>query len=269
MFDAGDLQAAIDELTSRVKANPADTRLRISLFELLLFAGDWDRAEGQIDVIAHQSIEAGLGVQVYRNNIKAERDRSRLFSDGLRPHFIGETPSYVDLHLKAINRMREENSSEAREILDRAEEERPAFKGALNGQEFSDFKDYNDLIGPVLEAIVQDRYAWIPFEQISRIEIDAPKQLRDLVWLPARIESAAGAAGDIYIPALYEGSGRHPEDMVRLGRMTDWKEAGEGIYLGSGSRLFLVDGEDWAALEVRSIEFDAVPAEARLAPVLE
>src|SRR5215213_5777000 len=123
MLDAGKLQAAIDELTSRVKANPADTQQRISLFELLLFAGDWDRAERQVDVIAHQSMEAGLGVQVYRNNIKAERERSRLFSDGLRPHFISDPPAYVNLHLDAINRLREGNTGEARETLDRAEEE--------------------------------------------------------------------------------------------------------------------------------------------------
>src|SRR5918992_1311807 len=94
LLDAGRLQAAIDEVTSRVKANPNDTAQRISLFELLLFAGNWDRAERQVDVIAHQSMEAGLGVQVYRNNIKSERDRSRLFSDGLRPHFIGVPPAY-------------------------------------------------------------------------------------------------------------------------------------------------------------------------------
>jgi type VI secretion system protein ImpE len=262
LLDAGKLQAAIEELTNRVKANPSDTHERIFLFELLLFAGDWERAERQVDVIAHQSLESGLGVQVYRNNIKAERDRSRLFSDGLRPHFISVPPAYVELHLSAINRVREGNIREARETLDRAEQERPAFKGAINGREFSDFRDYNDPVGPVLEAIVQDQYTWIPFEQISSLEIGAPKQLRDLIWIPARIEATDGTSGDIYIHTLYEGSGRHSDDQVKLGRMTDWKDAGEGLYLASGSRLFLVDGEDRALLEARKIEFVPVAAEA-------
>lgn len=261
LFDAGNLQAAIDELTSEVKANPTDSKKRIFLFELLAFAGDWDRAERQVKVIANQSMEAGLGVQVYMNNIKAERDRSRLFSSGLRPNFITDPPAYIDLHLYAINRLREGNISEAREILDRAEEERPAFEGKLNGNSFSDFRDYNDLVGPVLEAIVQDKYTWIPFEQINRIEIDPPKQLRDLVWTPARIESADGSSGEIYILTLYEGSGSHSNDQVRLGRMTDWKEAGEGLYLASGLRLFLIDGEDRALLDVRSLEFDSTQIE--------
>ena len=265
LFDAGELQAAIDELTGRVKANPADTQQRIFLFELLLFAADWDRAERQIDVIAHQSMESGLGVQVYRENIKAERDRSRLFSGGLRPHFITEPPAYVELHLAAINRLREGNVGGARDTLDRAEEDRPAFGGALNGQPFSDFRDYNDLVGPVLETIVQGQYTWIPFEHISRIEVDAPKQLRDLIWTPARIETTDGNGGEIHIPALYEGSGNHPDDQVKLGRMTDWKDAGEGLYLASGMRLFLVDGADRALLEAREIEFEPVAIEPELA----
>jgi type VI secretion system protein ImpE len=269
LFDGGKLQAAIDEVTNRVKANPADTQQRIFLFELLLFAGDWDRAERQVDVIAHQSMEAGLGVQVYRNNIKAERERSRLFADGLRPHFISDPPAYVELHLSAINRLREGNIGEARETLDRAEEERPAFKGALNREPFSDFRDYNDIVGPVLEAIVQDQYTWIPFEQISQLEIEAPKNLRDLIWTPARIETTDGTSGEMYIHTLYEGSRNHADDQVKLGRMTDWTDAGEGLYLASGLRLFLVDGEDRALLEARKIEFVSDQIEDALSDILE
>lgn len=262
LLDAGELQAAIDELTGKVKANPTDTQQRIFLFELLLFAGDWERAARQVDVIGHQSMESGLGVQVYRDNIKAERDRSRLLSDGLRPHFITDAPAYVDLHLSAINRLREGNLSEAKETLARAEEERPAFKGVLDGQPFTDFRDYNDLVGAVLELIVKDQYTWLPFEQIKRIEIGKPKHLRDLIWVPARIETNDGTNGDVYIPSLYEGSSTHANDQVKLGRMTDWMDIGEGLYLASGLRLFLVDGEDKAILEAKEIEFDHTIAQS-------
>ena len=262
LLDAGKLQAAIDQLTSQVKANPTDTQPRIFLFELLLFAGDWDRAERQIDTIAHQSVESGLGVQVYRDNLKAERERGRLLADGRRPHFITDPPAYVDLHLHAINRLREGNLSQARETLARADEERPAFKGAINGQPFADFRDYNDLVGPVLELIVKDQYTWVPFEQIKRLEIAAPRQLRDLIWIPVHIETTAGAGGDAYIPCLYEGSSTHRNEQVKLGRMTDWMDVGDGLYLASGLRLFLVDGEDVALLEARKIEFDSNQPEA-------
>src|ERR1700692_4357265 len=51
LYQAGQLQAAIQALTAEVKANPADGPGRIFLFELLSFAGDWDRAQKQIEVL--------------------------------------------------------------------------------------------------------------------------------------------------------------------------------------------------------------------------
>lgn len=256
LFDAGKLGPAIEELTREVKANPADTARRTSLFEMLCFTGDWDRAERQLDVIAHQSAQAEVGTQVYRNNIKAERDRHRLFSAGLQPHFLVEPPTYVDLHLAAIDRLREGNATGAREALDRAEEERPALVGKINNQQFQDFRDYDDLVGPVLELIVQDKYTWLPFEQIKQMEIAAPRNLRDLVWASARVESVDGTIGEVFLPALYAGSSQHPNDQVRLGRMTDWKQVGEDLYRAVGLRLFLVDDEDKPIFEARTVKFD-------------
>jgi type VI secretion system protein ImpE len=261
MFEAGELQTAIAELTSKVKANPTDTQQRTFLFEMLLFAGDWERAERQIDVIGQQSMEAGLGVQIYHDNLKAERDRSRVFSEGIRPHFINEPPAHVGLHLDAINCLREGKIREAREKLDQAEQERPAFTGRLNGQPFADFRDYNDLTGSVLELIVQGQYTWLPFEEIKQLEIAAPKSLRDLMWAPARIECIDGTNGEVYIPALYEGSSKYTDEQVKLGRMTDWKDVGESLYIGCGLRLFLVDGEDKALFDAKKIEFDGVTTE--------
>jgi type VI secretion system protein ImpE len=263
LLDAGNLDGAIEQLISDVKANPTDTTLRTFLFELLCFAGEWERAEKQLDVIGHQSMETAIGVQAYRNNIKAERDRQRLFDDGLQPNFLSEPPAYVDLLLAANNRLREGNLAEARETLDRAEEERPALAGKLNdNREFQDFRDYNDATGSVLEVIVKDQYTWLPFEQIKRVEIAAPKNLRDLLWASARIESTDGTMGEVFLPTLYAGSQQHDNDQVRLGRMTDWRQTSEEIYTGVGMRLFLVDDEDKAMLEVKSIEFAPAIAEA-------
>jgi type VI secretion system protein ImpE len=262
MFEAGELQAAIHELTGKVKASPTDTAQRISLFEMLLFTGDWERAGRQLEVIGQQSLEAGLGVQVYRDNLKAEIDRSRLFAEGQRPHFISPPPAHVERHLEAIDCLRQGKIAAAIEQLDRAEEERPAFKGNCDGQPFADFRDYNDLVGSVLELIVQGQYTWLPFEQIERLEIAAPKGLRDLIWAPARLECTDGTGGEVYIPALYEGSGRHANDQVRLGRMTDWQDIGEGLYLPSGLRLLLLDGEDRGLFDAGQLVFD--PVETRL-----
>lgn len=256
LVDAGKLGEAIEEVTRQVKAHPSDVSHRTFLFELLCFAGEWDRAEKQLDVIAHQDLKSEIGSQVYRNNIKAERDRRRLFSDGLQPHFLTEPPAYVDLHLAAINRLREGNTAEARQTLDRAEEERPALSGTFNGERFEDFREWDDLLGPVLELIVNGQYTWLPFEQIQRMEVNAPKQMRDLVWASARIEASDSTIGEVYIPALYAGSSEHGNDQVRLGRMTDWNRVSDDLSLAVGLRVFLVDGEDKPLFEARLVEFD-------------
>ena len=64
LFDQGQLGAAIDAVTAEVKSNPTDLQRRTFLFELLCFAGQWDRAEKQIDVLAQQSLESAVSVQV-------------------------------------------------------------------------------------------------------------------------------------------------------------------------------------------------------------
>jgi len=258
LLDEGQLEAAIQELTGLVKANPTDVRGRTFLFEVLVFAGEWERAERQLGVIGQQSAKSEVGVEVYRNNIKAERDRARLFSEGLHPHFLTEPPAYVDFHLEAINRIREGDTQEARKLLDRAEEERPALMGRLNDTPFLDFRDYNDLVGPLLELIVGDKYTWLPLERVTRVDLEAPKHLRDLLWVPARVETTDGTMGEVFIPALYAGSSRHSDDRIKLGRMTDWHEIGEGLYAGAGLRLFLVDDQDRPVLEARHIEFGSL-----------
>jgi type VI secretion system protein ImpE len=256
LLDAGRLSAAIDQIAQEVKLRPTEVSSRIFLFELLCFAGEWHRAEKQLDVIGDQSAQNQLGVQVYRNNIKAECDRRSLFSNGLQPHFLSEPPAYVDLHLAAINRLREGKAHEARELLDQAEEERPGLKGKLDGEEFLDFRDYNDLTGSIIELIVHDKYSWLPLEQIKRMEIAAPRQLRDLLWARARIESHDGTVGEVFVSTLYPGSSDDPRDEVRLGRMTDWKQANEDLYVALGLRQFLVNGQEKPIFEVRVVEFD-------------
>jgi type VI secretion system protein ImpE len=79
------------------------------------------------------------------------------------------------------------------------------------------------------------------------------------VWARARIESFDGTAGEVFVPTLYAGSGAHADDRVRLGRMTEWEEAGEDLYRAAGLRLFTVDGDGEQMFEAREIEFD-VPA---------
>lgn len=261
LLDAGQLSAAIEQLNQEVRSNPTDSRQRTFLFELLCFAGDYQRAERQLDVIGQQAATAEVGVQVYRNILTAEKARQRLFSDGLRPGFLYDPPSYTRLHLEALSRLCEDNPTEAAALLEESDGCRPRLKGRIEAQPFLDFRDGDDLIAPFLEVIVHDTYIWLPFEQIKHLTISVPRRLRDLLWIPAALESHHGPVGDVFLPVLYTASSEHADDRIRLGRMTDWKAIAEGLTLGVGQHLFFIDGRDKGLLEVRDIEFESGAAE--------
>jgi type VI secretion system protein ImpE len=254
-LDAGNLTSAVESALKLVKTNPTDATARTFLFELSCFAGDWDRAEKQLDVIGHQDTNAMIGSLIYRGNFKAERDRLKLFSDGLKPQTMTSTPPYVEDLLSAINRVREGNIAEAREILDSVEEKRPAFKCTVNGEGFSDIRDYNDFTMCVLEAFHKDAYVWLPFENISKIEFFPPKTLRDLYWIQAKVDLTNGIGGEMFIPALYSGSWKSDNDLVRLGRMTDWRDLGDELFSGEGTKLFWMDGKDKSIFDLKTLEF--------------
>jgi type VI secretion system protein ImpE len=257
LLATGRLNEAIENLLGQVKANPNDAAARTFLFELSCLSGDWERAEKQLDVLGHQSTAAQLGVMVYRANINAERERQRVFTEGVQPHFLREPPAYIDLHVEALRQLNNGQLTEARATLDRAEEERPAIAGELNGKKFEDFRDYDDFVAPVLELIVKDKYVWLPLEQIKSIQISPPGQLRDMIWARARIEATDGTIGEVYMPTLYSGTSGSENDQARLGRMTDWKRLSDDLYMAQGLRIFVIDGEEKTLFEASPLEFSS------------
>ena len=112
-------------------------------------------------------------------------------------------------------------------------------------------------MGPFLEIISETKYCWLPWEAISSLSIEPPKNLRDLCWIPAKIELHIGTLGECYLPVLYNGTYSHPDDRVKLGRLTDWRDGVEGLALGVGQRLLIAGERDWPLLEVRQIELNA------------
>lgn len=258
LFRSGELAAAITQLISEVKARPTDTSARIFLFELLCFAGELDRAEKQLDVIATQGAQTELGVMAYRNCLNAERERRKLWAEGGEPHFMADPPAYVDLHLGAIHKAREGKFAEARELLDRAEDQRPAMPGDADGTGFYDLRDADDFVAPVLEVAIKERYAWIPFEQVRRLQIGKPEQLRDLLFAPVRVELVDGTQGQFFMLALYAGTYQSANDQVRLGRATEWNAYSDDLACGVGSRLWMVGDEDKLVFDMESVELHAM-----------
>jgi len=262
LLAAGDLSGAIQAALDVVRAKPTDSAARIFLFELSVFAGDFDRADKQLDVIGHQDATAMIGSMIYRQCLAAERDRLKFFGEGLKPGILAPPPAYIEDLLNANNRIREGSIFEARSILDTLEEERPAFAATVNGETVEDFRDYSDPTMCIFEVIFKDTYTWLPFENVVKIEFFEPKTLRDLYWRQANVEINTGTNGEMFFPALYADSWRSSDDAIRLGRKTDWLDLGEDLYTGQGVRSFWMDGKDRSIMDLRTIEFTPIEDEA-------
>ncbi len=254
-LDEGNLDEAVELALNAVKAKPTDVAARTFLFELSFLAGDWERAEKQLDVIGQQDVNAMVGTLIYKQNIKAERDRIRSFEEGLMPECLMAPPKYVDKLLVANNYVRTNDMERARAVFDEIEEERPAFACTVNGEEVEDFRDFNDPTSCIFEVFVKDSYAWLPLEQVQRIEFFERKSLRDLFWIQAEVEMVNGTTGEMFFPSLYVNTGNSDDNKLRLGRGTEWSEPGDGIYVGTGLRLFALGSEYKLIPDLKTIEF--------------
>jgi len=83
LYQAGKLDEAIQKLGAELRDNPTDAARRTFLFELLCFAGEYDRAEKHLDVLGDASVDAATGSLVYRAAVAAERSRNSLFEKGV------------------------------------------------------------------------------------------------------------------------------------------------------------------------------------------
>lgn len=239
LFRAGRLQDAIQTLGGELRNDPTDEKRRVFLFELLCFAGEWQRAEKQLNVLAGATAGAGMGALVYRSAIAGERNRQVFF--------------------------------ENRQYAVPSEGPDPAPKpGRLNGEPFQTIEDADPRIGARLEIFLAGEYLWVPFAHLRSVTIGAPRLLRDLLWSSAAVmagpELRGQDFGEIIIPNLYPFSWRHAREAVKLGRETDWaaSDGGDEPY---GQKLLVLDGKRVVPfLEVRSLEFDSAADEITPGP---
>ena len=260
LLEAGELGAAIEGLGAELRSRPTDLRRRIFLFELLCFAGDLGRAGRQLDAIEHQESAPAPGgisaVPVYRGLLGAEADRMALFAEGRRPRFMLEPTPAVERHLEALEWLRQGDPDRARTTLDRADgAEADPIRGLAGESAFEGFRDADDVLAPVLEVFAPAGYFWVPWDQVQYLEVVPPKSLRDLLWAPAKLATFDGQLGEVHVPLLYPGSGASADDPVRLGRKTDWSDAGAGIVRGLGGKLFLAGDDARTLLELGHLQF--------------
>src|SRR6185503_7766043 len=129
LFRAGKLTTAIEAQNALVRARPADPRERGFLVDLLCFAGNWDRADQQLETLAQQDPKSQVGIALARQLVRAAQWRTQFYREGRLPEFVQPPSERIQLHLRASVLLREGEGDQAKRLLDEAEAARTPLRG--------------------------------------------------------------------------------------------------------------------------------------------
>ena len=253
---AGQLQEAISALQEQVRRDPANAKNRVFLFQLMAILGQWDRAMTQLNVAAEMDASNLLMAQMCRVALNCEALRAAIFSGDRLPMVFGEPAEWVGWLVQANQMVAKGQSAAAQELRDKAYDAAPAVSGKINDTPFQWIADADSRLGPMLEAVVNGKYYWVPLNSIHELLIEPPSDLRDLVWIPASFTWTNGGQVVGLIPTRYPGSESSDDSQVKMARKTIWTECDGGWFVGSGQRMLTTDDADYPLLETRSITFD-------------
>lgn len=259
---AGDPHSALALLTTAVKAAPAKVELRIFLAQLLCVLGQWERAHTQLNVMADMRADTGPMREMVGHALRCELIRASVFDGKRSPMIFGQPPEWLALLIESLLQSGQGQAAAADALAARAFDAAPARRGQINGEAFEWIADADSRLGPVLEAMVNGRYYWIPFEHLARVSFEDPSDLRDRVWMPAHLSFSNGGEAIAMVPTRYPGTQHSGDGQLLMAARTEWRDIGAERFAGLGQRVLVTDQGEHDLLAVRLIEFEDSTADA-------
>ncbi|HET6789126.1 MAG TPA: type VI secretion system accessory protein TagJ, partial [Aquabacterium sp.] len=205
---------------------PADARMRIFMAQLLCVLGQWERAHTQLNVAADLMPAAIPMREMVGHALRCELLRAEVFAGKRAPMVFGHPDQWLAMLIESLLQAGQGNQALADDLAARAFEAAPAVPGAIDGERFEWIADADSRLGPVLEAFVNGKYYWIPFSRLTKISLDVPQDLRDMVWSPAYLTFDNGGEVVAMIPSRYPGSQSSEDPQILLSRKTEWTPLG-------------------------------------------
>jgi type VI secretion system protein ImpE len=256
----GQLTECLAALQAQVRQQPAESKHRVFLFQLLSVLGQWERALTQVNVAAEMDPKCAVLSQMYGPALQCEALRAQVFAGRRTPLVFGEPEPWIGSMIQASQLSATGEYGAAQDLRSQALEQAPATEGTIDGKPFSWIADADGRLGPMLELIINGKYYWVPFNRIQAMELDAPTDLRDVVWLPAHLQWTNGGQAVALVPVRYPGSESSEDSALRLARKTEWISKEGDVDLGLGQRLLATDEADHDILATRSIRLGPQPA---------
>jgi type VI secretion system protein ImpE len=261
---AGNIAEALDALKNAIRSDPSDSGKRVFLFQLYAVLGQWDKAVNQLSVAAELDPEAGVMAQVAHAAVACEKFREAVYAGERTPLVLGEPAEWIGWMVQAVGYAGKGQHDEAAALRAQAFEQVDTISGRVcisHGEEmatheFEWIADADERLGPIIEAVVDGKFYWIPMSHIRQIRMDTPSDLRDVVWAPAEFTWSTGGEGVGLIPTRYPGSEKSEDNAIRLARKTEFVEVAPEVFEGLGQRMWATDAGEYAILETRSIELD-------------
>jgi type VI secretion system protein ImpE len=250
---AGDPAGALAHLQEQVRAQPSDAKLRVFLFQLLCVLGQWERALSQLNVASTLDPGALAMAQMYGDAVRCESVRHEVFAGRTSPMVFGQPDEWLALLIESLLLAGQNRTAESNELRARAFEAAPTTGGDIDGRPFEWIADADSRLGPVLEAVINGRYYWVPFARLTKVDLEAPEDLRDVVWTPAHLEFENGGESLALIPTRYAGSETADDVTLAMARKTLWSEAAADVHFGLGQRILTTDAEDVPLMDIRKI----------------
>ncbi|MES9939065.1 MAG: type VI secretion system accessory protein TagJ [Candidatus Thiodiazotropha sp. 6PLUC2] len=257
LLKQGELDAALDALQQAIRKEPSNAKLRVFLFQLLCVVGAWERALSQLDVAADLDPLNLPMAQTYREAIQCELFRKEVFGGEKSPLIFGDPPEWTAFLLESLRLSGKGEYAQAESLRNQAFELAPTSSGMLDEQPFAWLADADSRIGPMFEAIVNGRYYWIPMQRLKKVSIEAPEDLRDMVWTPAHLTFENEGEAVALLPARYPGTEQETDTALKLSRKTEWLTPADNLYIGLGQRMLATDQNEYPLLNTREIEFQA------------
>lgn len=261
---SGSLNELVESIKQRIRKAPQNADLRAQLFQLLAIQGQWSKAADQLKLSGEMNEQAQPSVVLYINAIEAENERMEVLAGNKMPAVFAEPPAWMALLLQAL----QESGQQANHLREQALEMANAVAGEIETldesvQPFEWLTDGDGRLGPVCEFISNNRYGWVPFEQIDEINLIKPDGLTDLIWAQAELRLLDGRSHMGLIPVRYpEVSETYQADeALSLAHKTEWESLSETMYIGHGQKVLIGDNQEAALLDIRRLRFFPAPKE--------
>ncbi|MEO7701857.1 MAG: type VI secretion system accessory protein TagJ [Opitutus sp.] len=251
-FNQARLSTARELLQNKLRAAASDVSLRLSLLQLFCVLGEWDRARIQLEVVESLGDENRSWINLLGPALMGEALRREVFAGRTTPLVLGEPTEWI---AKLIQALRPAEAAVQARLRGEAFEAAPVVSAHVNGEQVPWLADADSRLGPVLEAIMEGKYYWIPFDRLRRLSVAVPTDMRHLVWLPAQATWVSGGESALLIPTRYPGTEWATDDELRLARKTTWEELVMDQFRGLGQRMLTAGDRDFPLLDIRTIEW--------------